>query len=116
MIKAHLENAKRMIENEMQSEINKQTDICNREKILPHNAEVNALRDSAVIELKNELNQKIAELQEKFEQDKQVLIEKAEKNKTDFAQSEIAIVTSNIELRYKENLTKLQKQIDELKE
>lgn len=116
MIIAHLENAKKMIESEMQSEINKAIDTCNREKIVPHNSEVNALRDNAVVELKNELNQKIAELQEKFEKDKQLLIDKAEKNKSDFAQSEIAIVTSSIELQYKDNLDKLQKQIDEIKE
>ena len=116
MIKAHLENAKRMIENEKQSEINKQIDIVNREKIAPHNSEVNTLRDNAIVELSNKLNQQIAELQDRFVKDKQLLIEKAEKNKNDFADAEIAIATSSIELKYKDNLDKLQKQIDSLKE
>ena len=111
----HLENAVSQIENEKNSLIQQAKDKAMREQILPHNREVDGYLEKAVAELNENLSKDYAKLQEKFAIDKQALVEKAQKNKSEFAENVIATETASIVIECDTAIAQLQKQIKALK-
>jgi hypothetical protein len=116
MIKQILENSIRSIESEKAQRIAQVSQKVMAEKIAPHNREIDQAREKAIAELSTALNQKIVALQEDFSAQKQLLVEKGEKNKAEFAKTAIATETSLIELEYNNAIKALQSQIEKLGE
>lgn len=116
MIKAHLENAVRQILAEKEKLAKQVTERITREVVMPHNAEVDKLRDNAIAELTQKLNAEIAALQEKFNKEKQVIIEASEKNKSNFASTAISTEVYNVTSTCDKVVEELNAQIEKLKE
>lgn len=116
MVRQHYENAIKNIQAEKERAIAQAKDRVTREKILPHNAEVNQDRDKALAELSSQLNADIAKLQEKFNIEKQALIDVGEKNKTDFANAAIETEVALVSMACDQAISDLQTLISKLKE
>ena len=116
MIKQILENTIRNLENERTQRIAQVSQAVMSEKVAPHNREIDTAREKAIAELSTALNQKIVALQEDFSAQKQLLVEKGEKNKAEFAKTAIATETSLIELEYNNAIKAIQTQIEKLGE
>lgn len=116
MVKQHIENAIKQIQAEKERAIVQAKERVTREKVVPHNAEVNQSRDNAISALTQKLNEDIAKLQEAFANERQSLIDIGEKNKAEFANSvieaEVALVTVNCD----QAIADLQKLVEKSKE
>ena len=77
-INRHLENAIRSLESEKARIIQTVREKVLREKVAPHNTEVDQLKAKA-----------LAELQKKYEEDRNAIIAKSEENKSVYATTEI---------------------------
>lgn len=115
-IKQHLENALRSIETDKDRAIATAKEKCTREKIIPHNADVDRSLNEATNALTAKLNQDIAKLQETFNAEKQAMIEASNKKKTEYASQIIATETSIVAMEYDKAVAELRKQIDGIKE
>lgn len=116
MIKQVLENAIRTLESEKAQRVSQVNQKATIEKIAPYNREIDQAREKAISELATELNSKITQLQEEFAKNKQVLIEKGEQKKADFAKTTIATETSLIEIEYESAIKSLRNQIEKIGE
>ncbi len=116
MIKQILERAIADIEAQKAREVSAIKERVMREKIVPYNNEINQSRDKAISELNTQLNSNIAELQKKFSDSKQSLIDAGEKKKTDFAEVTIATETAIVAESYDKSISKLRDMINQEKE
>jgi hypothetical protein len=96
-IKQHYETAYRNIEAEKERAIATAKEKTTREVIIPKNVEFDNYKNNAINALTTELNEKIANLQKDFNEQKTSIIEATEKKKSDFASctlnAEIAVVS-----------------------
>lgn len=115
-VKPYLEQALAAIKKEKEYAINEAKEKINREKIVPYNQDMDCARDEAIAKKQSVLNEEIAVLQNKFAQEKQEIIEAAEKKKTDNANAVIATETYAVTVYYDKVISALEKQITELKE
>ena len=79
----HIEIAIKSIENEKARIIQTVRDKVQREKVIPHNTEVDQLKAKA-----------LTELQKKYEEDRNAIIAKSEENKLAYANAEIETETA----------------------
>ena len=117
-ISKHIQNAIANIKSEEQREISLVKDRVMREKIIPFNQEIDKVKAESIAKL-NELfeqekakltgqfNENLVALQKKFESDKQIINETAEKKKADNANAVIATATYEITSRCEKAIAKL---------
>jgi hypothetical protein len=116
MVRKHYEYAIAQIQSEKDKAIAQARETATREKVIPHNNEVNASRDKAIAELNAKLNEDIAALQQKFASERQSLIEMGEKNKTDYANSVIASEVAMVTVTYDQAINDLTNLLNKIKE
>lgn len=116
MIKQFLENAIRSIENEKARLVQVAKERATTQKVVPHNQEVDTLRDKALAELQLKHNEQIRLLQEEYAQERQKIISTAENNKAEYTKTVIEAETALVAVECETNIAKLKKQIEELKE
>lgn len=116
MVKKHYEYAIAQIQSEKDKAIAQAREIATREKVIPHNNEVNSSRDKAIAELNVKLNEDITALQQKFASERQRLIEMGEKNKTEFAESVISAEVAIVCVPYDQAINDLTALLNKLKE
>ena len=71
MINQILEQTVSQLEAQKSRDIATAKERVTREKIIPYNNDINKSRDNAIAELQSKLNEQIASLQKKFNEDKQ---------------------------------------------
>ena len=96
MIKKIYEEAISKIEANRAREIEVAKQKATQEKIAPFNADIDASLRAAIQELTAQLNEKIKQIQDNFNSQKQSLIEAAEKKKKEHAETAIDIAVSVI--------------------
>ena len=101
-ISRHIENAINNIENEKQRAIQTAVDKVQREKIMAHNVEVDQYKTNA-----------LAELQKKFEEERNNIIAKSEENKQTFAKNEIETITAIVVKEFDSKIAELKSLIKE---
>lgn len=116
MVKQILENTVRQMEAERDRQLACVKEKVTREKIVPHNREVDEMRDKAIAELSSALNTEIAELQERFNSEKEKLVEIGEKDKTAFANTAYATESALVAKKYDDAIRELKAQIAKIKE
>lgn len=116
MIRFAIEEAIKKIEAQREQKIAGVKERLTREKITPKNAEIDALRAKAVLELDTELNEKIVELRKEYEEKKKELIALAEKKKAETAEAVYAAELSVLTVDYDTAIAKLTAQLAEIKE
>lgn len=115
-IKTHIQNAINNITNDKEKAIAEVKQRVVREKINPHNVEVDKYRDNAIIALDKQLNEGIVKLRGQYDIQKKDIVEKANKNKEDFANAELASAVSLVSVTYDQVIANLTKQMEEVKE
>lgn len=115
-IKLHLEQAVKNLEAEKQREEAIVKEKAMREKIAPYNQEADSMRDKAIVELQQNMNEDITARQAKFAKEKQEIVEENEKRKENNANAVLATETYTITVKYNKAIAKLNEQIAELKE
>lgn len=115
MIITHLEDCVKRIENERQAQINLAIDKATREIIAPHNTEKDSKRNLAIQELTAERDASIKAINEKYEVDKQLLINMGEEEKANFKEQTIASATAIVTIAYDSAISELNKQIEKFK-
>lgn len=116
MIKAYIEQAIKNIELDKDKAIAPAKDRLVREKIAPHNAEVDRLRTKALLELDGEMNLELSEIRKKYEAKKQELIVLGETDKKAFAENVFANELAPLTAEYDSAIAKLTSQIAEINE
>ena len=99
-IRAIIESNIRTLENEKKQAVDTIRETVYREQIVPYNREIDTARDKAIAELNAQLNADIAALQAKYGNDKQAIIDAAEKRKAENAESVIATETYMVANQY----------------
>lgn len=115
-IRQHFETALRGAEQERERAIAMAKERAMREKVIPYNAEIDNARTDAINAITANLNKEIANLQEKFNLEKQSIIEASEKKKSDFATTTIEAEASIVAVQYDTAIKSLNKLISETKE
>ncbi len=111
-INAYIEQAIHGIETERDQKIETVKAEIIRDKVAPQNAEIDTKRDNAVQELQTKLNADISALQERFNIERQAIIDASEKQKADNANMLITIETTSINTKYNTKLAELRKLIE----
>lgn len=112
MINAYIEQAIFGIEAERDQRIEAVKAEIIRDKVAPQNAEIDNARDKALQELETKLNLDVSILREKYEGERQKIIDASEKRKTDNANMLINIETTSINAEYNAKLAELKKLIE----
>lgn len=115
-IKAYLEQTIRSLEAEKEREVAVIKERVTREKILPFNQEQDILRDKAIAELQQNMNEDITARQAQFAKEKQAIVEENEKRKENNANAVLATETYEVTGKYDKAIAKLNDQISDLKE
>ena len=115
-IKMHLEQAVKSLEAEREKEVSIIKDRATREKIVPYNQEADKLRDLAVAELQQNLNDDIAARQSRFAEEKKAIFDENEKRKESNANAVLATETYSVTVKYDKAIAKLHEQIEDLKD
>lgn len=100
MIQAHIEQLINRLIADKESELRNIEQKVMQDKILPYNANIDSLRDSAIAQKTQELNSAIAALKEKFEKEKQEIILASEDDKKANRDAVILAETKEINSRY----------------
>lgn len=108
----YIEQAIRGIEAERDQKIETIKAEIIRDKVAPQNAEIDTKRDNAIQELQTKLNADISALQERFNIERQAIIDASEKQKADNANMLINIETTSINAEYNTKLAELRKLIE----
>lgn len=111
-INVHIEQAIHGIEADRDQKIETKKAEIIRDKVAPQNAEIDTKRDNAVQELQTKLNADISALQEKFNTERQAIIDASEKQKADNANMLISVETASINAEYNTKLAELRKLIE----
>lgn len=115
-IKAHLEQAVRSLETEKEREVAVIKERVTREKIMPYNQEQDTLRDKAIAELQQNMNEDITARQAKFAKEKEAIIKENENRKENNANAVLATETYEVTGKYDKEITYLKKRMEELKD
>ena len=115
-IKSHLEQAVKSIETEKEREVAVIKERVTREKIVPYNQEQDTLRDKAIAELQQNMNEDITARQAQFAKEKQEIVDENEKRKENNANAVIATETYEVTGKYDKAIARLNDQISELKD
>lgn len=115
-IKSHLEQAVKSIETEKEREVAVIKERVTREKIVPYNQEQDTLRDKAIAELQQNMNEDITARQAQFAKEKQAIVDENEKRKENNANAVIATETYEVTGKYDKAIARLNDQISELKD
>jgi hypothetical protein len=110
-IKQHLVTALENIKSEKARAEAVEKDRVMREIVTPHNAEVDAALNEALAEVTTEHNNKITEIQAKFNERKQSLVEQGKKKKTDYENNAVAQAMAVVSVKYDSAIAKIEKQI-----
>lgn len=116
MIKAYFEELIKKLEAEREKEVAPIKDRILREKVFPHNTEIDASRAKALSEIDAEYNVKIAELKKECEEKKQLLIKLGEEDKKANMESALATELAPFTVKYDKEIAKLQAQLAEIEE
>lgn len=116
MIKVYLEETVEKIKAERERQVAIVKEKVTREKIVPFNQEIDRAREKAIAELQSKLNSAIVAHQEQFAKEKQALIEAGEKKKTENANTVITTEIGVVTIEYDRAISKLNEQIQEIKE
>ena len=111
-VNVYIEQAIRGIEDERDQKIETVKAEIIRDKVAPQNSEIDTKRDNAVQELQNKLSADISALQERFNAERQAIIDASEKQKADNANMLINIETTSINAEYNTKLAELRKLIE----
>ena len=112
-IKQHLQNALSGIVSEKERAVGVAKEKVMRETIIPEHTDINKKRDEAIAKITANHNAKIAELQEHFNDEKQEIVQAAEKKKTEVANSMIECAVASVNAEYAKAIATLEKQIAE---
>jgi hypothetical protein len=115
-IKLHYEQLIANLEAEREREVAIIKERATREKIVPFNKEMDEIRDKAIAEKQDELNNSIAACQEMFLAEKKRIIEAAEKKKNENAASVLATETYTVTGVYDKEISHLKDRVANLKE
>jgi hypothetical protein len=116
MIKVYLEETVEKIKAERERQVAIVKEKVTREKIVPFNQEIDRAREKAIAELQSKLNSAIVAHQEQFAKEKQALIDAGEKKKTENANTVITTEIGVVTIEYDRAISKLNEQIQEIKE
>ena len=116
MIVEHIQQAIRAIEAQRNSCLENERQKLLSTVITPYNNEVNADLQKAIDELTANLNKDIASLQQKFDADKKALVDMAEQNKAEFANTTISSRLAIISVQFDRTIQGLTDQIEKLEE
>lgn len=112
MIKDYIEQAIHLIEAEREQKVEEIKNSIMQDKIMPHNYAIDVSRDNALQELAVKHDKEIADINAKYEQERQAIIVASEKNKADNANTILAKETQNILVEYNSVISELRKQIE----
>lgn len=115
-IKAHLEQAVKALEAEKEREVAIIKEKATREIIVPYNRQMDEARDKAIAEKQQTLNTTILAQQEQFKKEREELIALGEKKKEEHATATITTEAYSVTVKYDKAISKLNQQIEELKE
>ena len=126
-IKQYLEEAMKKIAADRDREVSLLKQQVTQEKIIPHNAEIDNVSNTAIAKLQNELaertsveqqshNARVLALQQDFAQKKQEIVDAGIAEKEEFAKTTISSATANITLKYDTEIAKIREQIQALEE
>lgn len=113
MIKSILENCIAQVENYRQQQITSVKQKVMQEKVIPHNKEIDLACREAVDELNRKHNERVAQLQAVFEQEKSALFQAAEENKKKFTEAAIAEAVAMVEYAAQTTIDKVGKIVAE---
>jgi hypothetical protein len=107
-IKDHIHNSINAINSEKSRAIDVAKQKAMQDIIIPHNAEIDKQLNEAIAELTAEYNKDVAERKQKYEQDRQALIDMANHNKANFQNATINTVTTEVSMEYDQTLADLE--------
>lgn len=110
-IKQHLQNALAGIKADKERAIATAKEKTMRENIVPKHNELNKARDEAIAKITETHNSKIAEMQDRFNADKQEFINATEKKKAELTNSMIECAVATVNVEYDKAIATLEKQI-----
>lgn len=116
MIQAQIEQLINRLKAEKESELRNVQQKVMEDKILPFNANIDSLRDKAIAQKTEELNNAINALREKYNAERQEIIEASERNKAANLEAVIAAETSIINSKYDSTISDLQSCMGRVKE
>lgn len=112
MIKEIIAQAIRQIEAEREQNISEVKSTIMQDKIVPHNIEIDTKRDAALQSLAEKREKDVSDLNAKYEQERQAIIDASEKDKNENANAVVARETYGITVEYDKVLSELRKQIE----
>ena len=115
-IKQHFEAALAAIQGERERAVAVARDRITREKITPHNQEVDKSMNEAIVEITKQRDVAIANVQAKFNEDRQSLIDEGARQKNTFAERAIAAEIAVIDAQYDEAIRVTLEQIQKYTE
>lgn len=115
-IKQHLQNALANITAEQDRAIATEKEKAMREIVVPQHAEINQMRDNAIATITEKHNQRLAELQQAFQAERQQYIDASEKKKTEVTNSAVECATATVRLQYEKAIKTLEEQISKIEE
>lgn len=116
MIQAQIEQLINRLKAEKESELRNVQQKVMEDKILPFNANIDSLRDKAIAQKTEELNNAITALREKYNTERQEIIDASERNKAANLEAVIAAETSIINSKYDSAISDLQACMGRVKE
>ena len=99
-IKQHFETALKSIQVERERAVAVAREKVTREKIIPHNQEVDKSMNEAIAEITRLRDAAIAKVEEKFAADRQALVDEGARQKNDFADKAIREEIAYIDAQY----------------
>lgn len=116
MIVEYIQQAIRNIESQRNSALENERQKLMSTVIVPYNKEIDDGLQKAIAELSANHNKDISALQQKFEADKRTLVEMADKNKADFANTTISSRLAIVSVQYDRAIQGLTDQIEKIEE
>lgn len=116
MIKEYLISCRTQIEERKKAEVNTISRKVQAEKIVPFCAGIDEAKNKAIAEMRKKMNEEILALQQNFEADCKKLETASEEKKKSHADTLIATETARVAAQFDREISKLNKQIDDLEE
>lgn len=116
MIVEYIQQAIRNIESQRNSTLENERQKLMSTVVAPYNKEIDDGLQKAIAELSTNLNKDISALQQKFETDKKTLVEMADKNKADFANTTISSRLAIVSVQFDRAIQGLTDQIEKIEE
>lgn len=113
MIKNYIEQAIRNLEAEKAQKIGEAESRVLAGKVAQYYGEADKKRDAEVSELTISYNEAVSELQKKYSNDKQVILDKYAADKLAYKENAVLSETSTLAYEYDKHIAKLQEMIKE---